>query len=238
MKFIKKAGEPHEYNAWRKRVKGTQDEHYQIGLKNPLKARLHKALIEEQGFICAYTMKRIDAKNSHIEHIKPESLCRADCVGSDLDYWNMLACFPREGMSGKFMYGAQARHDWWDNDGAGFVKPLDRKCEKRFRFDLEGEILSLKNDAPAKETIEKLGLAHPTLTEDRKRVVIEYVYGENGTDPLSPAKALQSIKNICDKDSNGMFHEFCVAIQHALAQHVCNLKKHAKKRKFARKKKS
>jgi len=234
MKFVKKAGEPHDYKAWRKLVKGTQDEHYQIGLKNPLKAKLHEALVREQGYLCAYTMKRIDRGNSHIEHIKPETLCRNDCVGSDLEYENMVACFPREGMRVKYRYGAQARDDWWENDGAEFVTPLDVNCERRFQFDLQGNIAAVNGHAAAKKTIKKLGLDHPTLTEDRKRVIQEFVYGETGADPLSVAKAEQSFGSICEADKENEFLEFCVAIRDALMQHLKDLAKRSRQRRFAR----
>jgi uncharacterized protein (TIGR02646 family) len=236
MKHVTKAGVPHDYAAWRKRVKGTQDENYPDGLKNPLKGKLHDALICEQGYLCAYTMKRIFKENSHIEHIKPESLCRADCVGSDLDYENLVACFPREGMRRKYRYGAQERNNWWENDGAEFVTPLEVNCEKRFRFDLEGNIMAVNGYAAAIKTIKKLGLDHTTLTEDRRRVIHEFVFGDNGDAPLSVAKAKQSSVLICGTNNQGEFHEFCVAIRDALMQHLEDLAKLSRKRRFARKK--
>lgn len=85
MKYIRKTGAPHEYLSWRNRVRGTLDEDYRC-LRNPEKAGLHCALLREQGWLCAYTMRRIDENTSHIEHIKPEGLCRSDQAGSDLDY--------------------------------------------------------------------------------------------------------------------------------------------------------
>lgn len=244
MKHIKKAGAPHNYSAWRKKVKGTSEENYPDGLKNPLKSKLHEALIAEQGFLCAYTMKRIgqrigkkiDRSDSHIEHIKPESLCRAECIGSDLDYENMVACFPREGMRHEYRYGAQERDDWWENNGAEFVKPLDAQCEKRFRFDLNGNIEAVNNHVAAATTIKKLGLNHSTLQEDRKLVIREFIYGKNGDEPLSVAKAQQSQISVCTMNNQGEFHAFCVAIRDALAEHLKNLRKLSQKKKFARKK--
>jgi uncharacterized protein (TIGR02646 family) len=234
MKYVRKAGEPHEYREWRNQVRGTQDENFPNGLRNPLKARLHAALIHEQGFLCAYTMKRIGQETSHIEHIKPETLCRAECVGSDLDYWNMVACFPREGMRRTYRYGAQERDDWWENGGADFVKPLDPNCEKRFRFDLDGNIAPVNGHAAATKTIEKLGLDHPTLTEDRKRVIREFVFGKDGNDPLSPQSAEHHSAIICAASNRGEFQEFCVAIRDALQLHLRDLSRQARRRNFAR----
>ncbi len=235
MKRVIKTGPPHAYKEWRKKVRGTQDEHYQIGLRNPLKRELHTALVTEQGYLCAYTMKRIRLETSHIEHIKPESLCRADRAGSDLDYENMVACFPRYGMSRRYRYGAQKRDDWWENNGVDFVTPLDVNCEKRFIFDLEGNINSKDGHPAAAQTIKKLGLNHATLTEDRRRVIREYMYGKEGDDPLSLAMSHQGFMSICSLDNQGEYLEFCVAIRDALKQHMRNLEKNHKKKKFTRK---
>jgi len=236
MKHVKKAGVPHFYKAWRKTMEGTANEDYPNGLLNPTKGKLHEALLTEQGYLCAYTMKRIGTDTSHIEHIKPETLCRADLVGSDLDYENMLACFPAYGMERRYRYGAQERDDWWENGGADFVKPLDPNCEKRFCFDLDGNIKAVSNHAAAAKTIEKLGLAHSTLTEDRMRVIHEFVFGENGDDPLPVAKAKLACGTICSANKQGEFNEFCVAIRDGLVEHLKNLAKLSQKKKFARKK--
>lgn len=236
MKHIRKAGVPHFYKEWRKTVKGTANEDYPNGLMNPTKGKLHDTLLTEQGYLCAYTMKRIGSDNSHIEHIKPESLCREDLVGSDLDYENMVACFPAYGMVRRYRYGAQERGDWWDNGGAEFVKPLDPNCEKRFRFDLNGNIEAVGGHAAAKATIKKLGLGHDTLTEDRELVIHEFIYGETRDAPLSMAKAKLSAGSICTLNNQGEFNEFCVAIRDALAEHLKNLNKLSQKKKFARKK--
>lgn len=234
MKYIAKVKPPHSYTAWRKRVRGTQDEHYHRGLKNPLKAELHQALLHEQGYLCAYTMKRINRDDSHIEHIKPESVCRAERVGSDLDYDNLVACFPREGMPRRYRYGAQERDDWWENNGKDFVSPLHKNCETRFRFDSEGNIMWVKNCVAAETTVKKLQLDHPSLTEDRGLVITEFLFGRDRSTPLSEAEANRAVKIICAKNKHGKFHQFCVAIRDALLEYIQSLRKQARKRKFAR----
>jgi uncharacterized protein (TIGR02646 family) len=236
MKYIAKVKPPHAYTAWRKRVIGTQDEHYQRGLRNPLKAELLRALLHEQGHLCAYTMKRVELDDSHIEHIKPESLCRAEKAGSDLDYENMVACYPAEGMPRRYRYGAQEKEDWWENNGKDFVSPLHKNCETRFRFDSKGNILWLKNCAAAETTVKVLRLDHPSLTEDRSQVITEFLFGEDRSSPLSDAQASRAIKTICAKDKHGKFYEFCVAIRDALLEYLQLLRKKARKRKFARSK--
>lgn len=62
---------------------GTAEDVYHVVLEG---------LMREQGYICAYCMRRIPEKRGHpqstIEHIKPQSKCSAE---EKLDYKNMLA---------------------------------------------------------------------------------------------------------------------------------------------------
>lgn len=233
MKCIRKHGAPHEYRIWRARVRRTQDEDYRQ-LKNPVKGVLHRALLAEQGFICAYTMKRVFATDSHIEHIKPETRCRADQRGSDLDYENLVACFPRDGMERRYRYGAQQKDDWWAGAGAMFISPLHPTCEKSFRFGLDGNISAANGNQHALTTIQVLGLDHPSLSDDRKRVIDEFVYGPTGSDPLSAAQAQQALTGLFQRDATGCFHEFCVAIVHAVEDYREILVKNTRRRRFAR----
>lgn len=60
---------------------------------------IREALCHEQGCICAYCMRRIDANASHVEHIIPQSECSH---GQDVDYGNMLAvCNGNDGAGNK-----------------------------------------------------------------------------------------------------------------------------------------
>jgi hypothetical protein len=97
MKYVRKWAAPHGYRKWCRDVRGTTKEDYRE-IPGGVKAIVLGALVKEQGEICAYTMKRIDTGTSHIEHIEPQTVCRQNEKGSDLDFGNMLACFPREGM--------------------------------------------------------------------------------------------------------------------------------------------
>lgn len=231
MKHIQKGGAPQEYVVWCRRVRGTPTEDFR-SLKNPEKGSLHETLLQEQGWLCAYTMRRVNKASSHIEHIKPESLCRLARAGSDLDYENLVACFPRDGMEGKYRYGAQKKGDWWDDDGHDFVSPLQQNCETRFRFDIDGNIEAVDNHPAAVNTIRVLALDHHSLTEDRKRVILEYVFGETGRDPLSKAQALRAINEILQRDGRYRFREFCVVIRNALVEYLGQLAKRANRRRF------
>jgi len=231
MKFIQKVGAPRVFQEWRERVRDTNKEDYRE-LPAPEKEALLEALMAEQGWLCAYTMRRISATCAHVEHIKPQTLCRAEQRGSDLDYGNLVACFPREGMTHQYRYGAQARGDWWNP--AQFVTPLQANCEWRFHFNLRGEIAAVSGDPGAAETLKRLALDHDSLSEDRKRVIEEFVYGEDGSHPLSQAEATRWIAQVERRMKDNRFIEFCVAIRHALEDYVRNLEKHRRKRSYAR----
>jgi uncharacterized protein (TIGR02646 family) len=230
MKFVQKGGAPIQYRIWVRTVAGTDKETYSEVPGN-MRALVLAALGREQGEICAYTMKRIDMNTSHIEHLKPESKCRLDARGSDLDFTNMLACFPRDGMRRHCRYGAQKKDSWWDPKL--FVSPLNPACEKRFRFNLEGEISAVGMSEAASNTIEVLGLDNTSLTEDRGRAIREVIYGETGSDPLSRTQASRLRDEVCSK-SGSRYKEFCVAIRDALDEYIKFVEKVARKKKFAR----
>lgn len=234
MKYIQKTGPPRRYSDWRNKVRRSNKNDFQE-LPRIEKQALLNGLLREQGWICAYTMRRIDDESSHVEHIRPQSVCRAMLVGSDLDYDNLVACFPRENAPVKYRYGAQQKDDWWENGGADFVSPLHPACETRFRFNLNGEISAVGKAKAPVTTIRILKLDHPTLTEDRRRAIKEFIYGPNGSDPLTLKRARNVRESICQRNGDGHFWEFCVAIRNALDDYLTLLQKRAQKQKYARK---
>ena len=226
MKYIQKAAAPRAFTDWRARVRGTDKEKFGE-LPAAEKAVLINALMGEQGGLCAYTMRHSEETSSHIEHIKPQTVCRAEQPGNDLDYQNLVACFPREGMKSQYRYGAQARGYWWNPPL--FVTPLQPNCEARFRFNLYGEVAALDGDAAAAETLKRLALDHKSLTEDRRRVIEDFIYSE----PLTVTAAQRWIAQVAQRKKDGQFIEFCIAIRHALEDYLKNLEKHRRKRAFA-----
>lgn len=232
MKFIAKNRPPKKYADWCKKVRGKENEDYR-NLHSDERDPLKQALIKEQGALCAYTLKRIDMDSCHVEHIKPESVCRAEKRGSDLDYKNMVACFPKEDLKQPYRYGAKQKDNWWEDDGKQFISPLSQRCESLLSFDIRGKIFALNNDADALKTIEILKLDHTSLTEERYRAITEFIYGADGMSPLSKAKAQTAILAILKKDRSGKFIEFCIPIKCALLQYLKQKEKIAQKRKYA-----
>ena len=83
MLYIKKGNEPKSLTKYRKEKFAYYD-----GFKE--KDDIRKNLLKEQGYLCAYCMRRIDIKHMKIEHWYPEDLLSdSEC----LEYKNMLgAC--------------------------------------------------------------------------------------------------------------------------------------------------
>lgn len=68
------------------RFRATPNARYD-GMDSVCKSALKKALLQEQGFVCAYCMSRIEEENCIVEHWEPQSLN----LVSGLDFGNMLA---------------------------------------------------------------------------------------------------------------------------------------------------
>jgi len=215
-------------------LKMRYDTHLGTAERKPIK----EALLKEQGFICAYTLKRIGLGTSHIEHLKPEELCRKQMeegieTVSDLDYSNMVACFPKDGPKGipKHKYfGAIKKDDNWINNGKDYILPLQVNCEDHFKYTKSGEITGVTPNGNF--TIELLGLRHPILVEERKNAIDNFI---GKTTPIRKAKTTQAISEI-DKISDGKYAEFCIPLKHALQEHLVYLEKLEKKLKYVRKK--
>jgi uncharacterized protein (TIGR02646 family) len=138
------------------------------------KPALLRTLIAEQYSLCGYTGFRVDPANSHIEHVKPQTICRGELEAAggtvgrdlcdDLNYDNMIAALTREGRK---PFGATAKGGWWEP--TQFVSPLDADCETRFVFDLLGDINPRDPaDGAVAKTIDVLKLKHQTLIDARR----------------------------------------------------------------------
>lgn len=130
MIYIKKGKEPASLTKYKK-----QKFAYYDGYKE--KDDLRKMLLKEQGYLCAYCMRRIDIEHMKIEHWFPENEL------SDierLDYRNMLgSCEGHiDGTNGK-------KDDTCDSHKSGdkiTVNPLDRSTLCSIKYNSDGEIYS------------------------------------------------------------------------------------------------
>ncbi len=219
MKHIQKTIAPFTYLKWCCTQRNLGVNYNFKSLPTNIKQILHKKLGEEQGFICGYSMKRIYISNSHLEHLYPQTLC---ALGQDLRYHNLIACFPKPVSGGsKCPFGAEQKGPWWD--ALLFISPLNDSCELKFVFNLKGEISASGNNITASnKTIEKLKLDDPSLTNDRKLAIDDFIFGSGG---LSVSDVKTAIDSIYQVDASGEFYEYCIAIHDALFEYWDLLKK-------------
>jgi len=239
MKRIIKGQEPASYIQFKQEndkagIKIKYDTHLGEKERKPIK----EALLKEQGNICAYTLKRISLLTCHIEHLKPEELCRRNIAAgmpsvSDLDYANMVACFPVTGPKGiatdKY-FGAIKKDDNWDNDGKDYILPLLSTCENNFKYNTSGRVEG--TSTKGRNTVSLLALDHIILTEERRQAIEAFIGKDK---PIRKSKTSQAILEI-DKMENGNFIEFCIPLKHALIEHLAYLEKVERKLKYAKKK--
>lgn len=183
---------------------------------------LKSKLLQEQGWLCAYTGQSIDNGSSHVEHIKPQ----CECVDwEDVEYRNVVACFPADGGNSSHGYGAPVKASWWDEQR--FITPLSDDCERRFRFVWSGHVYpSPDTHEGAAATIKSLGLDADTLRQLRKaRVDGFFGFGSRTrARPLSIKDAKTVLANIESRDSNGRLQEFCFVLKQLLPKYIAQEK--------------
>lgn len=208
MKHIRKSGEPQPLRLWRERQPIVNGKRINCGyddMPSEVKQAVKISLLQEQGYLCCYTGRSIDEDSSHIEHLKPQTLC---LDGEDIDYANLLVAYP--GGTTVVPYGAQAKGSWYDPEL--LVSPLHGGCEKRFKFSLFGKIApSSAEDRGAVETIRQLRLDHAELDDLRRQTIQKTLI------QLSPSKKqLQLIsESYCQPNISGRFNSYCFVIQQA-----------------------
>jgi uncharacterized protein (TIGR02646 family) len=150
----------HKLVEFQKDINGTYP-----NLTGEIKGDLLKALLEEQGYICAYCMQTINENNSSIEHIIGQSFTdeNGDKLGekNQLNYENLLAVC--EGKSCKDNLHCDKSRANYQKDRPLFASPLQHKIIQNIKFSEKG--LIYYKDFLEIEEIEKLK-EHTSLNED------------------------------------------------------------------------
>ena len=228
MRWIRKQRpEPHALTQWRARYSSDINFGYDLlrGSQDTIRT-VTDALLREQGWLCAYTGRRIDTSSCHIEHLKAQTHCSP---GETVSYTNIVACYPSPNPKRKTPYGAEQKGSWpCPSEQHLFVSPLDRTCEERFRFNLRGEIREQEeNDQAAKTTIEKIGLDHRELVA-RRKATIQGTLGKSNNLSLKDArKRLNSLRS----HQEGQREPFCFVLIQALRKHIVRLESIARTRR-------
>lgn len=165
--------------------------------------KLRQELLNEQGYICCYCMKRIDMNTSHLEHFWPKSVFE----NKDMDYDNMFASCEGEIDGGD--HCGHKKDDWYDER---MVIPTDNKIEGMFRYSLDGTIEPAHKDDQMiieRKIIHEWGLDSFHLNRNRRLALEQseiydgYDYSEN---------EVWDIIDYYDGKQNGKYIEYCNAI--------------------------
>lgn len=217
MRRIVKTHAPQELTTW---CEDNKDVNHSYGDLCGTEAHkvLKDKLLAEQGNICAYTGRTIESSSSHVEHLKPQSQC---AEWEDVDYRNVVACFPADGGDTSYGYGAPVKGGWWDEEL--FVSPLSEGCERRFRFTWSGHVYPNPEDhQKATETIKVLCLDHEGLRKLRESRIKGFfgLGSRTSSKPLSIAEANIALANIDQFEGNGRLVEFCFVLKQLLPRYI------------------
>ncbi len=208
MKYIRKGASPRQITEWfnaqpvenGKRINCRYEQ-----LDPDVKRIVEQQLLEEQGWLCCYTGMSINGNNYHIEHLIPQSVSKRQGTHEDVDYQNMLAAYPKE----KCPFGAKFRED-----NPVPITPLQPICEYKFRFDLEGRITGVDEDANS--TVKCLNLDHEMLDEMRKAAIDEALFPNHHR--LSPTQINVIVRDYCSRNGSRRFPKFCFVVAQAAQQ--------------------
>jgi uncharacterized protein (TIGR02646 family) len=225
MKYINKGAAPRQLTEWFKMqpiVNGERINCRYEQLDPGVKDIIEQQLLSEQGWLCCYTGMTLTGDNFHIEHLIPRAESKRKGTHEDVSFKNMLVAYPKNSC----VFGAQARGEL-----PLPVTPLQRRCENKFIFNLQGKISGVDSDA--KVTIRHLKLDHSQLDELRSAVIDEVLFPDNR--PLSRAKVEVIAKQYCRKDTAGRYPRFCFVVTQAAQQLLGKIDRERKKHQAIRK---
>lgn len=168
MLYIKKQHEPNQLRVDKRNGLKSYDE-----LKTSTKNAIKESLLNEQGFLCAYCMQRINAKNSTIEHYIPQN--SKDFPADDLlsiTYSNMLAVCCGNTEVGKHKNENELICDKHRGNTSLTVNPLDEHSIEKISYKADGTIYS--NDVDIQNDLDEilnLNCEAVLLKQNRKAVL-------------------------------------------------------------------
>ncbi|TAE18833.1 MAG: TIGR02646 family protein [Bacteroidetes bacterium] len=145
------------------------------------KEQVQNALLEEQGYLCAYCMRRISREwnpdankwKIEIEHYKPQEKYPEKA----LDYSNMLGVC--NGTAGEKLHCDKTKGG--KADGKVELKklnPLDSNCETMLQYLPDGTIQSVNGDAEVESDLDKVLNLNDTKLKEFRADAIEKAWRE------------------------------------------------------------
>lgn len=228
MRWIQKKAEPHELTNWRLKNQTGVNFNYALMRKDhDVTQAVTRSLLKEQGWLCAYTGLGITEDRCHIEHVNPQRHCSR---GEDVDYHNLVTCYPEPNAQIECPYGARRKGNWpAPNERSLFVSPLEASCESRFHFNYNGKVKPTNDtDDPARTTIERLKLDHPELVELRKNAIRGTLQPTNKL--LTRDKAMRLLAKY-EAPMAGKLPAFQFVLKQALRNHIRTLESAASRKR-------
>lgn len=171
---------------------------------------LVESLCKEQGYICAYCMRRIPCRDNvsnedhRIEHI----LSREKHDDMKLDYANMVICCPGH-------IGTEDHCDKKKGSDDISLTPLDNAFIGTISYTHDGKIKSSNSDYD-KELNQILNLNTDLLKTNRRKMIetivnqIQYYVKKKGNlDKSYLNRMLEKYSNLYTKKGQAMYHPYC-----------------------------
>lgn len=230
MRQIRKQAPPAELTQWIAANQGGLNCNYSA-VDGELRRVIREKLVSEQGGLCAYTGRKIDAEACHIEHLKPQAYCQNL---EDVTYRNLVAAVPQPNTP-RLPYGAHLKDNWpSDAEVDQFVSPLRDGCSARFSFNFKGEIEPKNpNDDAAAVTIKRLGLNHSILVGFRREAIRRTVQvpGKN-LGMLDAKSARRRLQGLQQRELGALdLEQFSFALISGLEKHIERIQKISAKKK-------
>lgn len=191
---------------------------------------LKDALLDEQGFICAYCERRIPVKDtaSNEDHRIEHWHCRSHYPQEVFNYDNLLACCPGQ------IDGSAPHCDVKKDNTTIEWSPLRQECVDTIAYQHDGTVFST-NDRWNLEINETLNLNHPLLKRNRRETLLGVI---QSISKLKGQGKPWSIKNVrdqlkhwssrhIDREGRVVFYPYCGIVIYYLKKKEETLQKQA-----------
>lgn len=173
------------------------------------KDALRQALLEEQGGLCGYCMRRISIEpggvtDTRIEHVKPRTISLAEGNKAEtLGYGNMILC-----CNGNIDGNKNFHCDVSKDETRIHFTPFDQVAISTISYSSKDGSIKSTDKMYDNDLNEVLNLNHPRLAANRL-AVIKGVVKVMGSKKWSKSDITHKLNNYRTKTAGGKMHEYC-----------------------------
>lgn len=177
------------------------------------KDELRLSLMNEQGGLCAYCMRRVsftpgETTTTRIEHVKPRALSRAEGKNEEtMLYSNMVLCCDGD-IDGSGNYHCDRSKE---DDTISF-NPFDKNVIDTISYSSKDGAIKSSNPDYDKDLNEILNLNHPRL-EANRLAVLKGLIIEIGKKKWKKKDIQDKLDYYSSRTSDGMLHAYCGVIR-------------------------